>query len=233
MCMQQREEGARPRMVNVAAFDLDGTIIDGESPLKLTTSLVRRRQLPLRTSLAMAWWGIRYRLRLPQVETTPRELLFSVLTGPTVQEVDAEISEIFERRIRKHIRPGAVAEVARCREQGMRTVLASASFKPITTAIVQALGIDGQVSTIMEEQDGHYTGKVVGQPVQGEEKARKIVQYCDDTFGAGNWKLARAYSDHYSDIPMLEMASEVAVVDPDGFLKRVAGQRNWPIANWD
>lgn len=220
-------------MVRVAAFDLDGTVIDGESPLKLTTSLIRRRQLPLRKSIAMGWWGVRYRLRLPQVESTPRELLFSALTEPTVEEVDAEISEIFEQRIRKRIRPGAVKEIERCKSDGMKTILASASFKPITTTIAHDLGFDGHVSTVMEERDGHYTGHVLGRPVQGEEKADKLARFCDDTYGAGNWTIERSYSDHYSDIPMLEMAREVAVVDPDGFLARVCKQRGWPIVDWD
>lgn len=220
-------------MIRVAAFDLDGTILDGESPLKLTTSLLRHRELPVHKGIAMGWWGLRYRLRLPQVESTPRELLFSALTDPTVEEVDAEIMDIFERRIRKRIRPGALAEIERCRADGMKLVLASASFKPITTAIVDEFGFDGQVSTIMEEKNGHYTGNVVGVPVQGREKLRLLVQLCVDKYGPSAWSLERAYSDHYSDIPMLELAREVTVVDPDNKLERVAKRRGWTIADWD
>lgn len=219
-------------MVHVAAFDLDGTVIDGESPLKLTTSLLRHRQLPIHKALAMGVWGVRYRLRLPQVESTPRELLFSALTEPTVEEVDAEIMDVFDRRIRKHVRPGAVAEIERCKAAGMKVVLASASFKPITTTIVEELGFDAQVSTIMEERDGHYTGRVVGVPVQGREKARLLVQLCEDLYGDEGWVLEHAYSDHYSDIPMLEMAREVTVIDPDGKLERVCKQRGWEIVDW-
>lgn len=223
-------EGA---LVRVAAFDLDGTIIDGESPLKLTTSLLRHRQLPLHKAFLMGIWGIRYRLRLPLVESTPRELLFSALTEPTVEEVDDEIMDVFERRIRKRIRPGAVREIERCRADGMKIVLASASFKPITTTIVETFGFDGQVSTIMEEKDDHYTGRVVGVPVQGREKLRLLVQLCDDMFGPRNWVLERAYSDHYSDIPMLEHAREVTVIDPDKKLERIAKKRGWKITDWD
>lgn len=220
-------------MIRVAAFDLDGTILDGESPLKLTTSLLRHRELPLPNAFFMGIWGIRYRLRLPLVESTPRELLFSALTEPTVEEVDAEIMDVFDRRIRKRIRPGAKREIERCRAEGMKLVLASASFKPITTTIVEELGLDLQVSTIMEERDGHYTGKVLGAPVQGGEKLRLLIQLCNDNFGAGNWVLERAYSDHYSDIPMLEYAEEAIVVDPDKKLKRVAKGRGWKIEDWD
>ena len=220
-------------MIRVAAFDLDGTILDGESPLKLTTSLLRHRELPVRKGIAMGIWGIRYRLRLPQVESTPRELLFSALTEPTVEEVDDEIMDVYERRIRKRIRPGAIREIERCRADGMKLILASASFKPITTTIVEELGFDSQISTIMEERDGHYTGRVVGVPVQGPEKLRLLIQKCIDMYGSHAWTLERAYSDHYSDIPMLEYAKEVTVVDPDAKLERMAKQRGWTIADWD
>lgn len=235
--MHARREGeedvADERVVEVAAFDLDGTILDGESPLKLTTSLLRHRELPLHTGLRMGLWGIAYRLRLPQTESTPRELLFSALTEQSVEEVDAEILEVFERRMRKHLRPQALAEVERCRDAGMKLVLASASFKPITTTIVADYGFDGHVSTIMEERDGHYTGRVLGVPVQGREKLRLLVQLCDDKFGAGKWRLARAYSDHYSDEPMLSWAEKAVVVDPDVKLKRIAKRRGWDVADWD
>lgn len=221
------------QVIHVAAFDLDGTILDGESPLKLTTSLLRHRELPLHKGVLMGVWGIKYRLRLPQTESTPRELLFSALTEPTVEEVDSEILEIYDKRMRKHIRPGAIREIEKCRAEGLKLVLASASFKPITTTIVDELGFDGQISTIMEERDGHYTGKVVGVPVQGPEKLRLLIQYCDDNYGHNQWVLERAYSDHYSDVPMLQMAHHVTVVDPDAKLERISKQKGWEIADWD
>jgi HAD superfamily hydrolase (TIGR01490 family) len=219
-------------MVHVAVFDLDGTILDGESPLILTKQLLRRRQMPLTTAVKMGVWGLRYRLRLPQTESTPRELLFSVLTEQTAEEVDAEIVTIYERRIRKKINPGAIEEIERCRAQGLVMILASASFKPITTAVVEDLKFDGQVCTIMEEKDGHYTGHVVGVPVEGQEKLRAFRAYCDERFGEGQWQIDAAFSDHYSDIPLLSCSCRSVAVDPDGRLERVAKGNGWEIADW-
>ena len=45
--------------------------------------------------------------------------------------------------------------------------------------------------------------------------------------------LERAYSDHYSDVPMLQMAHHVTVVDPDAKLERISKQKGWEIADWD
>ncbi len=219
--------------VRIAAFDLDGTVIDGESPFILTRHLIYNRQLKVHTGLRMGIWGLKYRMRLPQRESLPRELLFSSLTDETVEAADAEILRVYEKHIRKRIKQAARIEVATVVDQGMVPILASASFKPITTSIVKEVGFAGSVSTVMEERDGHYTGKVVGVPVQGNEKLRQLQGYCDGRFGPNNWVLERAYSDHYSDIPLLTAAVHAVAVDPHGKLERAAKEKGWPIVTWE
>ena len=98
---------------------------------------------------------------------------------------------------------------------------------------LEELGFEGQVSTVMEERGGVYTSRVVGEPVQGMEKLRQLQGYCDGRFGVGNWVLERAYSDHYSDIPMLQAAQRAVVTDPDGVLKKVARVHGWAVVDWD
>ncbi len=220
-------------LIRVAAFDLDGTVLDGESPFILTKRLLIHHDLKIRNGLKMGVWGLKYRLRLPQREATPRELLFSAFAGERVEDVDARIMEVYNKHIHKRIRPGARREVAKVKEQGMVPILASASFKPMTDAIVEELGFDGQVSTVMEERDGCYTAKVVGEPAQGAAKFRQLQGYCDGRFGVGNWVLERAYSDHYSDIPMLQHAQHAVITDPDSVLKSVARVCGWEVADWD
>ena len=219
--------------VRIAAFDLDGTVLDGESPFILTRRLLLHHDMKVRTGLRMGVWGLKYRMRLPQRESPPRELVFSAFAGMPVEEVDAHILKVYRKHIAKRVRPGARAEVASVKEQGMVPILASASFKPMTDAVVEELGFEGQVSTVMEERGGVYTSRVVGEPVQGMEKLRQLQGYCDGRFGVGNWVLERAYSDHYSDIPMLQAAQRAVVTDPDGVLKKVARVHGWEVVDWD
>ncbi len=219
-------------MVQVAVFDLDGTILGGESPFILVRTVAKSRLITLMNMGRMLWWGVRYRLRLPQREATPRELLFSALTIPTVEEVDGYILSVFEAKMRHRLRADAVREVAQCREEGMKVILISASFKPITTLIQDELGFDYQVSTLLEERDGHYTGEVVGECVQGEEKVYALHRLCDAEFGRGNWQLARAYGDHHSDRFLLAEAAWPFAVTPNSGLKKIAKKNNWQILNW-
>ena len=219
--------------VRIAAFDLDGTILDGESPFILTRRLLIDREMKLRTGLKMGIWGLKYRLRLPQRESLPRELLFSALTDEPVEDVDAKIMEIYNEKIAHRIKPQARIEVAAVKEAGLVPILASASFKPMTDAIVEDLGFAGQVSTVMEERNGYYTANVVGIPVQGAVKLRQVQGYCDGRYGSGNWILERAYGDHYSDVPLLQTARTAVAVDPMGKLERIAKERGWEIVTWE
>ena len=98
--------------VRIAAFDLDGTVLDGESPFILTRRLLLHHDMKIRTGLRMGVWGLKYRMRLQQRESTPRELLFSAFAGMPVEEVDAHILHVYRKHIAKRVRPGARAEVA-------------------------------------------------------------------------------------------------------------------------
>jgi phosphoserine phosphatase len=42
---------------------------------------------------------------------------------------------------------------------------------------------------------------------------------------------AKAYSDSFSDLPMLEVVGSPAAVNPDRRLRRVATERGWPVLN--
>ena len=219
--------------IRIAAFDLDGTILDGESPLILTRNLLGHHQLPLHTGVKMGAWGIRYRLRLPQDERLPRELLFTAFKGMTVEEADAKILEVYRVKIASRIKAAARAEIKACSDEGLVPILASASFKPITTAVVDELGFAGHVSTIMEEREGRYTARVQGAPVQGPEKLKRLNAYCNGVFGTGAWQLERAYGDHFSDITLLAAAKHPVAVDPDGLLSKVAGLLGWEVVRWE
>lgn len=217
---------------HIAAFDLDGTVLDGTSSSILTRCLLARHDLKLTAGLRMGACGLRRRMNIAQCESTPEELLFSAFAGQPVEEADERIMRVYNERIAKRVRPSARAEVASVREQGMVPVLASSSFKPIADAVVKELGFDGQVSTVMEERDGCYTARVVGEPVRGTEKLHRLWDYCNERFGLDNWTLERAYSGSYSDIPLLNSAKHAVVVNPDRALKKVTRVFGWDLVDW-
>jgi phosphoserine phosphatase len=67
------------------------------------------------------------------------------------------------------------------------------------------------------DEHGRYIPRVEGVPVEGEEKLAALKRFADAEYGVGKWRIRAAYSDHYSDRPLLAAAEEaVAVWRPSG-----------------
>lgn len=229
------QEDQKPhRLQDVVVFDFDGTLIKGQSGALLSQYLLRNRLLPLRCSLKLAWWGIRYECHLPYRQSEARELVFGALKKRPRKEVDEILLRFYQEQLLPRYRAQARHEVARCEAQGNITLLVSATFEPIAQAAVHTLAMDDAVATKMVlGSDGNYTGDVEGPVVAGSEKYRAVVRWCDEHLGAGQWELVSAYGDHVSDKDLLAHAQDPYAVCPKKMLRITAQKRGWTILNWD
>jgi phosphoserine phosphatase len=106
--------------------------------------------------------------------------------------------------MRMQLSPGAEKLVARCRELGIRTLLVSGGFSFFTYWLRERLRIDAVYSNELEIVDGKLTGKVLGDIVDGEGKAARLVQEIA-SLGIRATQ-AVAVGDGANDIPMMEIA---------------------------
>ena len=67
--------------VRLAAFDFDGTSLDGNSPVMLVKHLAKLRMLNPTVLLRIGLWAAAYKLRLPQNEAWVRGLVFRAFAG--------------------------------------------------------------------------------------------------------------------------------------------------------
>ena len=73
-------------------------------------------------------------------------------------------------------------------------------------------------------------GKIVGSDCLGSEKVRRL-QTIDEYRGL-DLTNSYAYSDHESDLPLLELVGKPVAVTPTGQLRRIAIDRGWKIEEW-
>src|SRR5580698_1919954 len=93
--------------------------------------------------------------------------------------------------------------------------------------LVKHVGASGHISNRLEIKDGYATGKLLRPIVAGPEKARLLRE----------WAKARgadlgdcfAYSDSYSDVPMLSVVGYPCAVNPDLRLLKLARTYAWPV----
>lgn len=227
---QAGEDGRTP----IAVFDLDGTLLDGQSGTLVLRYLLGHGMLSKRAAGKAAWWGTRYKLHLPFRQEEVREIIFNELgsLGPgRIYDLMRAFHD--EVMVPRYFAQG-VEELRRHRAAGELTVIVSATFDAIAQAARGYLGADVALATIMERSaDGAtYTGRVQGAVTAGPEKARRLRAFADERFGAGNWRVTCAYGDHFTDAPLLEMAERPFAVNPGPTLRREAARRGWPQLEW-
>jgi phosphoserine phosphatase len=92
------------------------------------------------------------------------------------------------------------------------------------------MGLTGALGTVSEQENGVYTGRLVGELLHGPAKAAAVAALAKRE----GLDLARcsAYSDSYNDLPMLELVGDPCVVNPDARLREHARANGWRIRDY-
>ncbi len=134
----------------------------------------------------------------------------------------------------------AIEKVAWHAKQGHEIVLISGTLEPLAReagrAMEAELAARGFVVTIrvcatrLEEMDGRWTGRVLGEAMFGEAKARAAKRLAEEM----RLDLGRcyAYGDSLNDRWLLAAVGRPAAVNPSRELRRIAKKRGWPVLNW-
>jgi HAD superfamily hydrolase (TIGR01490 family) len=134
--------------------------------------------------------------------------------------------EIWEKVLKKALFPSARSLVDKSLAAGHNVVLVSGALDWIVQHCADFLGAQEVIANRLEMKNGIATGKLLKPVVAGPEKA-KIVR---DHARARGYDLDEcfAFSDSYSDVPMLSVVGHPAAVNPDRRLALLARAYSWP-----
>jgi HAD superfamily hydrolase (TIGR01490 family) len=154
------------------------------------------------------------------------ELLFESYEGMSEDRLVMLADEVFEKVIRPSMYRSAVEFVQKSRDAGHEIVLVSGALDPILRLVAEHIGGATIIGNHLEMKSGIATGKLLKPVIAGPEKARVVRDHArakgydlDDCF---------AFSDSYSDIPMLSVVGHPAAVNPDRRLALLAKAYSWP-----
>ncbi len=135
--------------------------------------------------------------------------------------------DAFNDIMKKALYPHARDLVSRSRDEGHDVVLVSGALDFLMTRLADHLGATHVIANRLEIKDGFATGRLLRPVVAGPEKAKLVRDHArahghdlDECF---------AYSDSYSDVPMLSVVGYPAAVNPDRKLQLLAAAYHWPI----
>lgn len=209
-------------------FDIDGTLV--------TTNLVQPTLFYLANQgtpvQSLARLG-RALLKAPSMtlaemvdRRTFNELLYSSYQGMSEDRLVLLGEEIFEKVLKPALFPAARGLVQKSLDVGLRVVLISGALDYVVQHLARYLGAHEVIANKLEMKAGLATGKLLTPVVAGPEKARLIREHAR----AGGYDLDEcfAFSDSYSDLPMLSVVGHPAAVNPDRRLALLAKAYSWP-----
>lgn len=219
--------------VAASYFDVDGTLVR-TNLVHPTLFYLTHQRSPMKSLQKLA----RAALKTPQfiwAELQDRrmfnEALFTSYEGISQDRLHILADDAFETILKKAVYPHARDLVARSRDEGHDVVIVSGALDFLMKRLADHLGATHVIANRLEIKDGYATGRLLRPVVAGPEKARLIREHArthghelDECF---------AYSDSYSDVPMLSVVGHPAAVNPDGKLERLARTYGWPVLTLD
>jgi len=210
-------------------FDVDGTLVS-TNLVHPTLFYLLNQATPLHSAMKLgmavekAPWMVLAEMRDRRLFN---EMLFTAYEGVSEDRLLSLAEEAFDKVIRPRIYPAAKDFVKASRDKGQDVVLVSGALDFLMEFLRAHLGATGIIANRLEIKDRFATGKLLRPVVAGPEKARLIREHAraagqdlDECF---------AYSDSYSDVPMLSVVGHPAAVNPDRKLSLLANAYHWPI----
>jgi HAD superfamily hydrolase (TIGR01490 family) len=214
--------------LNLALFDLDNTLLAGDSDFEWAQFLIEQgvldrevyeaRNQEFYDQYKAGTLDIREFLdfQLKPLSRHPREVL------------DAWHAEFMRRKIMPIVRDSARDLVNRHRGDVRVLITATNSF--VTAPIARVFGIEHLIATDPEEREGRFTGGVTGIPCFRDGKVQRLEAWLSSQ-GKSLASFGRSwfYSDSLNDLPLLMRVTDPVAVDPDDTLRAHAEQRGWPV----
>ena len=216
--------------MNLAIFDLDNTLLNGDSDYYWSLFLIKK--------------GI---LDQSIYEQQNEEFFKDYQTGSLDIDAYAEfqfkplrenerffLNDLRDEYVATIIRP-MITEKAKDlvnehRSQGDQLLIITATNSFITKPIAALFGIEELIGTDLEEINNQFTGKIKGVASFQEGKVTRLNQWLDNKhLTLAQFDKTFFYSDSKNDLPLLKIVSHPVAVNPDATLNTEAKKNNWPI----
>lgn len=217
--------------MNLALFDLDGTLIPGDSDHAFCEFLItlgwvdadafHRRNNEFFKQYQAGCLDIHSYIEFATAPWRGRSLA-----------VQQQASERFMAEVvRPQLHESAFELVRSHQQAGDQVAIVTATNEFITRPIAEAFGVPDLIAVQLERDGGGLaTGRINGVPSFREGKIARVDQWLSAR--GQRWQdFERTifYSDSTNDLPLLERASEPVATNPGPALETIACERGWRI----
>lgn len=213
--------------MSLAIFDLDNTMIDGDSDylwgnFLCDIGVVNDKEYRKKNKYYLQQYNIG---KLNILEYC--EFVLEPLSRFTMSELEIMRQKFINETIKPVYLKKAQELINKHKKQGDTLLVITATNRFIAENIIKLYAIENLLATEPEIVAGRYTGKIKGMPTYANGKVDNLILWLKNN----NEKIENAsfYSDSHNDIPLLNFVDNPIAVNPDKKLSVYAKENNWPI----
>jgi HAD superfamily hydrolase (TIGR01490 family) len=214
---------------NLALFDLDNTLLAGDSDYNWSLFLIEQGLLDAKTHHDRnEQFYLDYKNGCLDIYAF---LKFQL--QPLAQHPKKFLDELHLKYMQQVIRPmmtdKAQALVNQHKDHGDLCLIITATNSFVTKPIATAYGIEHLIGTDPEMVDGEFTGGVSGVPSFQEGKVTRLNTWLAERgLQLSDFPVSYFYSDSHNDLPLMKLVTNPVAVDADPNLTAYAQQQAWP-----
>jgi len=218
--------------MNLALFDLDNTLLAGDSDFEWAQFLISKGVVDREIQEAK---NIEFYEHYKAGTLDIYEFLIfqlAPLTRHPRAELDAWHREYMDRHIRPIMTDKAKAAVARHLAAGDLCAIVTATNSFVTGPIAREFGIPHLIGTIpaVNPENGAFSGGPRGTPAFQAGKITRVESWLESMgLWWGSFDNSCFYSDSHNDLPLMQKVKMPIAVDPDDKLRAHASQMGWKI----
>lgn len=213
-----------------ALFDFDGTIIAGYSATAMLQEKIKRREMTAEELVQTVNVIAQY---------STGNMGFSGLMsgaakfmkGVTEESYFEFGEELYEKHIARKVYPEARALIEAHQAKGHTVAIVSSATIYQIEPTARDLDIEHVLCSQYEVKKGEFTGNIIrplcfgeGKVIASEKLAERMNLDLDKSY---------FYSDSYDDIELLERVGKPRPLNPNGKLREVAQENDWPLEKYE
>jgi HAD superfamily hydrolase (TIGR01490 family) len=215
--------------LNLALFDLDNTILAGDSDYNWSRFLIQEGYLDgaihaeknekfyadYKAGTLDIFAFVEFQFK--PLARNPRTVLNQLLKKYVEEVIKPMITEKARALVKKH------------QDEGDLIIVITATNSFITRPIAELFGIENLIGTDPEEKEGEFTGKVSGLPSFKEGKVTRLEAWLKGkNLSLASFEQSYFYSDSHNDLPLMQKVTHPVAVDSDDILSEYAKSKGWP-----
>ena len=215
--------------MNLALFDLDNTILAGDSDYNWSRFLIQEGYLDgaIHAEKNEKFYAD-YKAGTLDIYAFV-EFQFKPLARNPRTVLNQLLKKYVEEVIKPMITEKARALVKRHQDEGDLIIVITATNSFITKPIAELFGIENLIGTDPEEKEGEFTGKVTGLPSFKEGKVTRLEAWLKGkNLSLASFENSYFYSDSHNDLPLMQKVTHPVAVDSDDILSEYAKSKGWP-----